>query len=74
MPYVNKKQYDELCKTLSVYCILKGELARHEEFVEKYNGSFASMNKDSNFEEIKQKRDLLKEILRLAEPQVTRDT
>ena len=66
MPYVLKKQYDELCLSLRIHKILEGELARHEHFVIKHEGAFASKNKDSNFEEIKQKRDLLKEIFRLA--------
>lgn len=63
MPYVYKKQYDEMNKALTIVLILRGELKRHNDFVLKYQGTFASMNRDSNFKELKSKRDLLKTIL-----------
>lgn len=63
MPYVIKKQYDEMNKALTIVLTLRGELKRHNDFVLKYQGTFASMNSDSNFAELKGKRDLLNTIL-----------
>ena len=38
------------------------EYDRHDNFVKKYTGTFSSLNSDSNFTELKSKRDLLEEI------------
>lgn len=63
MPFVLKKHYDEMNHALTSHSILEGEYARHDEFVKKYEGTFASMNRDSNFADLKSKRDLLALIL-----------
>ncbi len=61
MPYVKKSVYDELLRYYRIYHVLVSEFKRHDEFVKKYQDSFASRNRNSNFQELKQKRDLLEE-------------
>jgi len=63
MPYVNKQKFDELIKARIIQAKIQGEFNRHDEFVKKYEGTFASMNSNSNFAELKSKRDLLHSIL-----------
>ncbi len=63
MPYVRKSVYGELLRHYRIYHVLVSEFKRYDEFVKKYQDSFASRNGNSNFQELKQKRDLLKEIL-----------
>ena len=64
MPYVKKSTYDELLYYYRVYRELVSEFERHDVFVKKYQGSRASRICNSNFQEIKQKRDLLRKILK----------
>ncbi len=59
MPYVRKDKFDELVKASIIQAKLQGEFNQHDEFVKKYEGTLASMNSDSNFAELKSKRDLL---------------
>ena len=63
MPYVSKDEYEILIGRSQVYDILYKQFLKHDDFVKRYQGTFASMNRDSNFAELKSKRDLLKEIL-----------
>ena len=61
MSYVKKSVYEKLFCYYRIYHVLVSEFKRHDEFVKKYQDSFASRNRNSNFQEPKQKRDLLKE-------------
>ncbi|MCJ8305437.1 MAG: hypothetical protein HRU07_00120 [Nitrosopumilus sp.] len=63
MPYVKKSIYDKLLHYHEIFHVLQSEFQRHDRFVKKYENNFQSRNRASNFQEIKQKRDLLKEIL-----------
>ena len=63
MPYVNKEKFDELVKARIIQARVQGELNRHDEFVKTYEGTFASRNRDSNFADLKSKRDLLRKIM-----------
>ena len=64
MPYVKKSTYEKLIDYYKIYHILVSEFESHDRFVKKYQDTFTSRNRNSNFQEVKQKRDLLMEILK----------
>ena len=64
MPYVKKKDFQHLLVDNNIVFRLKTEFHKHDAFVKEYEGTFASRNTNSNFAELKSKRDLLYEILK----------
>lgn len=63
MPFVKIKDFNDLVDCKIIYHKLKGEFERHDAFVKKYEGTWQSMNRDSNFGDLLSKRDLLQVIL-----------
>ena len=64
MPYVKKSTFKTLLHYHKIFHVIQSEFQSHDEFVKKYENIFLSRCGNSNFQEIKQKRDLLKDILK----------
>ena len=63
MPYVPKSIYDYLIESRQIRDRLQDNFEAHNEFVKKYEGTMASRCTNTNFAELKGKRDLLHSIL-----------
>ena len=59
MPFVSKIEFEILQTRSKVFDKLHSEFLRHNDFVLEHEGTFASMNSNSNFAELKSKRNLM---------------